>query len=126
MLDAKDVARKIVSGCGHTATVVVPCAGCIEGQMHAWEASVRDNAKAEFREEWARLTTEAAKDREAAARVATKNEELHALNVRLREVNARGFEELKAARREIDNLKAQLHAEQAMKQTVKLSKVAAR
>jgi predicted nuclease with TOPRIM domain len=126
MLDAKDVARKVATGCGHTAAVVLPCAGCIEAQMRAWESSVRESAKAELREEFQRLIAERDKAQEEAVRIRGMQDSLLANLARLKGANATLTEANKIATGKIADLQAQLLAEQGMKHAVKIHKAAAR
>lgn len=122
MLEAQDVARKIASGCGHTATVVVPCSGCIENQMKAWEASIRENAKAAFRDDWLQANAELLKSQTELKRLNEMYELLSASLVRMTEQNQRLSGALKEYREQVDGLKAQLLAEQGMKAAVRMAR----
>lgn len=113
MIDAKDIARKIAGGCGHHAVVQVPCAGCIENAMLAWETGIRDDMKRQLRDECAeagkreqqamRELEKARKACESAiARALQLDTECKVLRDTLRAANAR-----------VAELQTQLHAHQA-------------
>lgn len=121
MLEAKDVARKIASGCGHTATVVVPCSGCIETQMHGWASAIREETKREFRDQWNEVVDERDRARIEASSDRAKVDGMASAIDRLKAEVARLSGLLKEARQQVEDLKVQLHAEQAFKQAVKLA-----
>lgn len=126
MLDAKDVARKVATGCGHTAAVVLPCAGCIEAQMRAWESSVREAAKAELLAEFRQMSDERNQAVSESLRLKEAKDGLVASLSRLKDENTRLTVLLKEEREKVSGLSAQLLAEQGMKHAVRLHKAAAR
>jgi len=122
MIDAKDVARKIVNGCGHIQPIIVPCQGCIESHMAAWEVGIKDAAKQEFISEWRRLSDDLDKANAEVMRVKQYNERL--VNTLTDAQNhITGLKnQLSAAQVELSGLKAQLHAEQAVKSLRKMAR----
>lgn len=122
MLEAKDVARKIASGCGHTATVVVPCSGCIEGQMHAWAAAIREETKREFRDQWNEVVAERDRARVEASSDRAKVDGMASAIQRLKAETDRLSGLLREARAKVSDLEASLLAEQGMKHAVKTFK----
>lgn len=45
MIDAKDVVRKVASGCSHIIPVKVTCSDCTTSIMTMWEVGMRENIK---------------------------------------------------------------------------------
>jgi septal ring factor EnvC (AmiA/AmiB activator) len=123
MLNAKDIARKVASGCDHSTVIRIPCASCVERQMITWAAHVRDDFRASMKEEWASMSVE----KDAAKRETEKlRKQLDAYAAKVSrlemQVGSLGAQ-LKVAKYEAEEARIQLHAEQAIKSTVKMATV---
>lgn len=115
MIDAKDMARKATSGCGHNQPIIVPCASCVEASMRQWEDAVRHDAKQTMRDEWSRMevSVRVAEKRVNAAEATT--ERLKTAIASLERANETYRMQLKSAKAESDELRVSLNAEQSFR-----------
>lgn len=116
MIDAKDMTRKTIGGCAHSAKIIVPCADCTERNLRDWEKAVRSDEKNLMRDEWNRMReiTDTSEREVKAMRVTL--DRLKLVVTTLEQANARLRDQLKVANEEISGMRAQLHAEQAVVQ----------
>lgn len=115
MLTAKEFAHRIVSGCGHSAPILIPCADCVEAQMKKWEQSVRDDFKYQMRVEWEQMTLRVSAAEKAAAESKEALSRANSNIITLQEANRVLSERLREAKKDVAEARTQLHAEQAVK-----------
>lgn len=119
MIEAKDVARKIAAGCNHSAPIFIPCASCTEHQIAAWESSVREDTRANFREQWLALEAENARLKDQAAKLLAKVDKVQSYATKLEGVNRGLQDRIKSNGREIADLKLCLDVKQSTMGVVK-------
>lgn len=119
MIEAKDVARKIAAGCNHSAPIFIPCASCTEFQIKAWEASVREDTRANFREQWLALEAENARLKEREKGLLARIDKVQSYATKLEAANKELQGSVKSGKREIADLKLCLDVKQSTMGVVK-------
>jgi DNA repair exonuclease SbcCD ATPase subunit len=114
VIDAKDMARKAASGCGHNQPIVVPCAGCIEASMRQWEEAVRHDTKQSMRDEMNRMKEAKEEAELKAAKTIDVNNQLSKHIGELNKSNIELRTRLRDALMQVDELNVQLAAELTM------------
>lgn len=115
MIDVKDIARKVTSGCSHSTPILVPCAGCVEANLTTYESRVRESVKKDFREQWEAMEKEIKRLADEIAAMISRSAALKASMAKTEGVNRELAEKVKALVKERDDLKVCLATEQAYK-----------
>lgn len=123
MMEAKDVARKATSGCSHIKPVTVTCPSCVESMMRDWEESIRSATKESLRDEWSEMSRSEAKALDEAKSLRVTVDRLRMVVTSLEQANAELHDRLQVAKKEVSEMRVQLHAEQAARQASRLQVV---
>lgn len=116
MIEAKDVAKKVTSGCAHSTPILVPCSSCVETAIKGFEGGLRDTIKAQFREEWGAMDAELRKLSDTVKEMTSKAAQARGAIARLESEKKLLGEQLKSARKELGDLKLCLDTERVSKQ----------
>ncbi len=116
---SKRIAGRVTSGCSHSSPILVPCLDCVEKQLVGWEQRIRHEEKMAMSDEMKRAIEDSAKAKETVERMKKEREDVDGLvnNLRVVNTNMRGL--LDDAKRDVDGLRAQLKAEQSLKDEAK-------
>jgi len=119
MIDAKDITRKVMGGCGHSVPIRVPCSHCVEQMMSTWEAAIRDEiGRSEHKaasEASADLKSTLASSEKKVRELQESNGRLSGLVKNLQSENASLTESLGKSRDEADGMRVQLQTEEFAK-----------
>lgn len=119
MMNARDLTRKMLAGCGHTQAIVVPHDECVAAQLAQWEAAIRlDCARTLAKEHRQAIDDNNAAVEKARQEVEKMNKKVTTLGlavIGLEEHNSQLRDRLRAAMTEIDSLRVSLQAETAQK-----------
>lgn len=121
MIDARDVARKILAGCGHIAPVILPCKQCIEAQIQAWEVGVRQDCKVALADEWKRIEAAIEKSKKDLETANAEMVRLKSIATTLTSINESLKSKLVLTSREVAELRVMLKAEQTAKTIKKMA-----
>lgn len=123
MMNAKDLARKMLAGCGHTQAIIIPHDECIETRLAQWEAAIRlDCARTlanEHRQAIDYNNAEVDKAKQEVEKLNRKVESSERSMAVLREINTQIGDKLRIALAEIDDLRARLSAENRQNHHIK-------
>lgn len=114
MID-RNATRKILSGCSHSQPVLVPCMDCTERALQVWEGRIREDAKHALNDERRELESILTRTKDDLTKAQDVQASLRTLIVKLEKSNAELRDLVKAAKTEIAGMRAQLHAEQAVR-----------
>lgn len=123
MMNAKDLARKMLTGCGHTQAIIVPHDECVEAKLTQWEAAIRlDCARVMANEHRQAIDDNRAATEKAKQEVEKLNRKIESSDrsmAVLREINSQLGDRLRIALAEIDDLRARLSAENRQNHYIK-------
>ena len=120
---SKVVAGKVIGGCSHTTPIFVPCRECVEKQLENWEQRIRDEERKAKTDEMKQSIETAADCMKLVERMqndqAEMKETISGLHSTIQKL--RGL--LDDAKNDAAGLRAQLHANQAVKSAQQLRTV---
>lgn len=108
-------ARKLGTDCSHTLPIVVSCIECMQLALGKLEARVREDHGRSISDEVKQLRETLGRARAENVKLQETNDGLVTVATRAQKDAARLSEDLRSAKDAIGSLKAQLHAEQAVR-----------
>lgn len=111
---SKRIAGRVTGACSHTVPVLVPCVECVEKQLDGWEQRIRDESMKALTDDMKNAKVDAARWKAEVAKVKESNEDLIKRMDDLRRRNESLATMLKDSVKQAEDLRAQLHAEQAV------------
>lgn len=115
MIDVKDIARKVTTGCPHSTPVLVPCTGCVETNLSVYQDRIRESVKKEFREEWNAMEAEVKRLADEISRMTATFAIVKANAAKIDGINKQLVERAKELVKENNDLKAAAAADRAYK-----------
>lgn len=120
---SKRIAGRVTGACGHTVPVLVPCIECVEKQLDSWEQRIRDEAMKALTDDMKNGRADVIRWKAELDRIKRDDEALVLKVADLKKSNEDLRGRLISAKREIDDMRAQLHATQAVVQGSQLRMV---
>lgn len=111
------ITRKVMSPCGHSVPILIPCTDCVRNTLERWEDGIRKECAKQASERYHEIEETSVKDADTLRQA---NRKLTNTIATLQSENAGLRVSLKDATESIDNMRAQLHADSAVRTLKKI------